>query len=191
MLGALADEATLPVVDVEPGDTLWDKAAEHLGAPHRWVEIAELNTDRMMADGRTFHDPNLILPDWQLRMPPDATNLTPAPLTAQEPEKLLANIDGLGKDTKNIVPMPDRPPPPIDWSPDAVWGWVMNEIDGYLWQRFPPWHGMPQSGNWFDVAQWAVYRTALTTGNLALAVRYVLHGGCGRGGPLPGRFPPS
>jgi hypothetical protein len=33
VLGALADEATLPVVDVEPGDTLWDKAAEHLGAP--------------------------------------------------------------------------------------------------------------------------------------------------------------
>ncbi len=51
---------------VERGDTLWDIADEHLGDPTAWPEIWEANAGDEMRDGRTFDDPNLILPGWEL-----------------------------------------------------------------------------------------------------------------------------
>ena len=53
---------------VEPGDTLWDIADEQLGDPAAWPEIWERNAGDDMGGGRTFDDPNLILPGWELEL---------------------------------------------------------------------------------------------------------------------------
>ncbi len=51
---------------VQRGDTLWDIAAEQLGDPTAWPEIWEDNAGDDMGGGRTFDDPDLILPGWEL-----------------------------------------------------------------------------------------------------------------------------
>ena len=51
---------------VQRGDTLWDIADEQLGDPTAWPEIWEENTGDDMGGGRTFDDPDLILPGWEL-----------------------------------------------------------------------------------------------------------------------------
>ncbi|CAN5444635.1 BTAD domain-containing putative transcriptional regulator [soil metagenome] len=53
---------------VSPGDTLSGIATDHLGDPHRWPEVWDANAGREMSDGRTFDDPHLILPGWQLEV---------------------------------------------------------------------------------------------------------------------------
>ena len=58
---------------VERGDTLWDIADEHLGDPSSWTEIWERNAGDDMGGGRTFDDPDLILPGWEL----DLTDVEP------------------------------------------------------------------------------------------------------------------
>ena len=70
-----ADEAT---VVVQPGDTLWDIAATHLGDGARYPEIADLNHDMWQSDGGRLTDPDLIRPGWVLRLPGETT-------TAAEP----------------------------------------------------------------------------------------------------------
>lgn len=70
-----------PGVTVERGDTLWSLAERHLGTGHRFAEIRDLNLHRPQPDGATFTDGDWIYPGWQLRLPPDATNL-PAPAAA-------------------------------------------------------------------------------------------------------------
>lgn len=62
---------TLPTYTVEPRDTLWAIAEQTLGDPFRWGEIWELNAQRDMG-GRTFVDPDLIIPGWRLQLPADA-----------------------------------------------------------------------------------------------------------------------
>lgn len=57
-------------VRVVPGDTLSSIAAEELGASSAWPELWTANRGREFAD-RTFNDPNLILPGWQLAVPDD------------------------------------------------------------------------------------------------------------------------
>jgi LysM repeat protein len=61
-----ADVATSHVV--QPGDTLWDIADQQLGDPLRWTEIWERNAGDDMGGGRTFDDPDLILPGWELQL---------------------------------------------------------------------------------------------------------------------------
>jgi DNA-binding SARP family transcriptional activator/LysM repeat protein len=58
-----------PVHVVQPGDTLWDIAQQHLGDPYRWPEIYDLNQGRPQPDGTTLTDPNLIYPGWNLQLP--------------------------------------------------------------------------------------------------------------------------
>ncbi len=53
---------------VEQGDTLWDIADEQLGDPAAWPEIWERNAGDDMGGGRTFDDPDLILPGWELEL---------------------------------------------------------------------------------------------------------------------------
>jgi hypothetical protein len=60
------DDGAATTYVVEPGDTLWDIADEQLGDPASWTEIWERNAGDDMGDGRTFDDPNLILPGWEL-----------------------------------------------------------------------------------------------------------------------------
>jgi DNA-binding SARP family transcriptional activator len=60
--------------DVRPRDTLWDIAQDNLGDPLRWREIWHLNAGHAMADGSSFHDPNLIRGGWQLALPREIVN---------------------------------------------------------------------------------------------------------------------
>ena len=65
------DEPAEPASDyvVQPGDYLGKIAAHCYGDGSRWREIWEANRDRVMDDGRTFSNPNLIYVGWTLRIP--------------------------------------------------------------------------------------------------------------------------
>jgi nucleoid-associated protein YgaU len=63
-----AADASVSHVVVE-GDTLFGIAEQRLGDAAAWPEIFEENRDRGMGDGRTFDDPNLIVPGWELKLP--------------------------------------------------------------------------------------------------------------------------
>ncbi|QIZ37898.1 LysM peptidoglycan-binding domain-containing protein [Saccharopolyspora sp. ASAGF58] len=65
-----------PRYEVARGDTLWGLAARHLGNPHRWPDIADLNTDRI-------GDDHCLLTGSVLLLPGDATHL-PAPAVIAE-----------------------------------------------------------------------------------------------------------
>ncbi len=51
------------------GDTLSGIAADHLGDEQDWPAIWEANRGDDMGGGRTFDDPDLILPGWELDVP--------------------------------------------------------------------------------------------------------------------------
>ena len=51
---------------VEGGDSLWDIADQQLGDPTAWTDIWDRHEGQEMVDGRTFDDPNIIMPGWQL-----------------------------------------------------------------------------------------------------------------------------
>jgi MYXO-CTERM domain-containing protein len=59
------------VYEVQRGDTLWDIADEQLGDPTRWTDIWDRNAGDDMGGGRTFDDPDLILPGWDLELGDD------------------------------------------------------------------------------------------------------------------------
>ena len=61
-----SDHTTYVVVR---GDTLSDIADDHLGEQQDWPQIWEENRGADMGGGRTFDDPNLILPGWELDLP--------------------------------------------------------------------------------------------------------------------------
>ena len=54
---------------VRSGDTLWRIAAHCYGEGRRWPEIWDANRDRVMDDGRTFSNANLIRVGWTLSIP--------------------------------------------------------------------------------------------------------------------------
>ena len=54
---------------VQSGDTLWRIAAACYGEGRRWTEIWDANRDRVMDDGRTFSNANLIRVGWTLTIP--------------------------------------------------------------------------------------------------------------------------
>ena len=61
---------------VQPGDTLWGLAAEHLGSGFSWPELFNLNRGRLEPGGRALTDPNLIVTGWTIEFPATATGLT-------------------------------------------------------------------------------------------------------------------
>ena len=69
------DEPAEPASDyvVQPGDYLSKIAAHCYGDGSRWREIWEANRDRVMDDGRTFSNPNLIYIGWTLSIPDGCT----------------------------------------------------------------------------------------------------------------------
>ncbi|MCC2592484.1 LysM peptidoglycan-binding domain-containing protein [Tessaracoccus sp. OS52] len=69
---APAHKADTVEVTVNPGDTLWEYAAEHLGHGGRWPEIFEANRGRPQLDGNTLTDPDLLNEGWKLAIPPSA-----------------------------------------------------------------------------------------------------------------------
>lgn len=91
---------------VEPGDTLSDIAATELGDDAQWTSIWELNRNDQMGDGQIFDDPDLILPGWELALPP--ADDTP--------------VDADGTDVADeLVDAPDEPAPVDEASdPSAI-----------------------------------------------------------------------
>jgi LysM repeat protein len=67
-----AEEPATVAYAVQPGDTLWGIARDHLGDPLRWPVIYQLNRDRNQPDGQRLRDPNLLLPGWTLHLPTHA-----------------------------------------------------------------------------------------------------------------------
>lgn len=65
---AAAAGATLTVT-VAPGDSPWALAERHLGDGTRWSELWDANRDRRQPDGRTWDEPGLVRPGWQLVLP--------------------------------------------------------------------------------------------------------------------------
>jgi hypothetical protein len=101
----------LPTCVVQPRDSLWKLAEDHLGDGLRWREVWQLNRGRVQVDGRTFTDPNLIHPGWELSMPSDATGLAaPAPsLDPPAPLPRPTRPDPLPPTTPTTR-APERPP---------------------------------------------------------------------------------
>ena len=58
---------------MQAGDYLSRIAAHCYGDGSRWREIWEANRDRVMEDGRTFSNPNLVYVGWALRIPGGCT----------------------------------------------------------------------------------------------------------------------
>ena len=81
-------EAASNVYEVQRGDTLWDIADEQLGDPTQWTDIWDRNAGADMGGGRTFDDPDLILPGWDLELSDDpaaAIEITPDEVHDAEP----------------------------------------------------------------------------------------------------------
>lgn len=78
----LQADAVPPSCVVQPRDSLWKLAEQHLGDGLRWRELWELNRGQTQGDGRVFTDPNLIHPGWRLTMPADAVGLDAPPPAA-------------------------------------------------------------------------------------------------------------
>jgi hypothetical protein len=77
--------------EVEAGDTLSRIAATHLGDADRWIDVFTANEGRAMGDGRTFTDADLILPGWELVIPPAGTADTDAALEASDSMPVLSS----------------------------------------------------------------------------------------------------
>jgi LysM repeat protein len=66
---------------VQPGDTLWDLAEQHLGDGGQWRRIARLNYDRVQPDGDRLDRTHVLRAGWRLELPVSAQ---PARATAHE-----------------------------------------------------------------------------------------------------------
>ncbi|WP_420451771.1 LysM peptidoglycan-binding domain-containing protein [Ilumatobacter sp.] len=102
----------LTSVEVQRGDSLSRLADQHLGDPDRWPEIWELNANRTMTDGRTFDDPDLILPGWQLTLSQPTPDVEPPAAPASE-----APDD---PPTSRETPAPAESPEPDDATPSPT-----------------------------------------------------------------------
>jgi len=98
---------TTDVVVVEPGESLWSIAEEHLGDGTQWSQIAEANQPLIV-------DPNLIQPGWRLVIPDDET-ASQAPDSVPQP---LPDVDDGTSVTPEEVNVPDDQsdePQPTGW----------------------------------------------------------------------------
>jgi MYXO-CTERM domain-containing protein len=93
---------------VERGDTLWDIADEHLGDPTAWTQIWERNAGDDMGEGRTFDDPDVILPGWELELADVAPVAAEAPAELSEPEVQPSNPEPI-PETTGPTPSLDEP----------------------------------------------------------------------------------
>ena len=109
---------------VQPGDTLWGIADQHLGDPERWTAIFDLNAGVPQPDGRTLVDPDLIYPGWKLELPgsqPTAAIVpTPSPPVGQTTTDLIpASLSPTERTAASTSPAGSPPPPPLP-APTAV-----------------------------------------------------------------------
>jgi nucleoid-associated protein YgaU len=89
--------STTPTTEhlVVAGDTLSSISATELGDSARWPELFEANRNRRFGDGRTFDDPSLIHPGWNLIIPSPAGTDAQAPPSV-EPASAVEVGDGGG-----------------------------------------------------------------------------------------------
>ena len=113
---AHGEDASVATYTVERGDTLWDIADEQLGDPTAWPEIWERNAGDDMGGGRSFDDPDLILPGWELELaevaPADASGETTVEDVRPTPTDLPV-IDPAAP-TTNVTPVDTAPTTSID-----------------------------------------------------------------------------
>ena len=57
---------------VQPGDTLWQLASDHLGDGARFTELAQLNYGVAQSDGHALTAAHWLTPGWQLTLPANA-----------------------------------------------------------------------------------------------------------------------
>ncbi|HEY3485586.1 MAG TPA: LysM peptidoglycan-binding domain-containing protein, partial [Ilumatobacteraceae bacterium] len=107
---------------VEPGETLSSIALDELADATRWEEIWSANAGRSMPDGRTFDDPNLIVPGWQLALPeatPTSAVTAPTPTCAS-----VAVVEPIAPSTTSApvttAPEPDVEPTAPTAAPEPV-----------------------------------------------------------------------
>ncbi len=91
-----AQPAATHVYVVQPGDTLWDLAAQYLGNPLRYRELFALNKGIAQADGHTLVDPNLIYPGMKLLFPADATGIPTSSVTSAPAPQATGSLIGGG-----------------------------------------------------------------------------------------------
>lgn len=82
-----AAQAQNTEVQVEAGDSLWKIAEEQYGEGSEWPKIWKANKGEQFEDGRTFTDPDLIQPGWDLDVP----GTTAAAHTEQFPKPAAPN----------------------------------------------------------------------------------------------------
>ncbi|OZB88141.1 MAG: hypothetical protein B7X41_09705, partial [Microbacterium sp. 14-71-5] len=97
-----------PSVVVQPGDTLWGIAAQHLGDGARYTELLDLNRGKPQPDGGQLSDPDHIRPGWVLRLP----------ARAQRPSAITA----AGDETAALRAGPIPPPASLSPSPQETTG---------------------------------------------------------------------
>lgn len=86
---ARTDSAGYAPYTVQPGDTLWDIAAEQLGDSIRWPQIYALSRHLAQPGGAQLTNPDVIHPGWILHLPADAPptpQLPVSPPGAEPPE---------------------------------------------------------------------------------------------------------
>jgi LysM repeat protein len=143
-----APRKPLPSILVARGDSLWSLAATHLGSGERWTEIAQLNQGHTMNDGTVFRSENLLLPGWELIMPPNSTGLTarapsissarPATVTVQRGDTLSGIAQRRLGDADAWPALWDANKTLIDDPNLILPGWTLVIPDTAAQQQLPP-----------------------------------------------------
>ncbi len=81
---------------VTVGESLWSIADDELGDSTRWPELFDLNAHRTFDDGRTFDDPSLLRPGWDLIVSAPGHGPVSAPVAA--PTLVPSNHDAHHRD---------------------------------------------------------------------------------------------
>ncbi len=130
------DEVTAHLVG--PRETLWSIAAQELGSPRRWRELAEHNYGRVQADGGRLERDHFLRPGWVLQLPPAGQMEPPGRPRAtdqqwRDPGSVFEELDGhrtrLQVSARSMhpaamvasadAPSPGQRPSPVQWAPEA------------------------------------------------------------------------
>ncbi len=117
---------------VVQGDTLWGIAEDEYHSGSAWTKIWAENAGDDMGDGRTFDDPDLILPGWELDVPDDDSAVVPPLSESTAATEAPAPPSPIPLPTESTAPVPTAssaesssttvdaaPFDPAD--PDAIW----------------------------------------------------------------------